>query len=98
MWDFMESRLLEQSTLTLERQLEDGTWEIVHLPIVDMVCHIPNGVYRGHNGSVTLRGGIYLRAPGYDEITFKDNSGSVISYKPKQHKSKTKEPFWCKKW
>jgi hypothetical protein len=84
--------------LTLERQLDDGTWEVIDLPIVNMVCHIPHGTYRGHNGIITLSGGVYLRGPGYQEVTMNDNSGDLITWKARQRKSKIKEPFWCKKW
>lgn len=81
--------------LELEKQMDDGTWEVCAFVEDDRgICHIPPGIYRPYRGNqVTFPAGLTLR-PGYPVKPF-----PVISMAPRIKKRRQdNEPFWAKRW
>lgn len=81
--------------LDFEKQTPDGSWVHVQLPIVDMVCHIPPGVYRP--SKTILPAGVGIQGAFNESLTLSTSIGYFLerhSRKPKRHK----EVFWARRW
>lgn len=73
--------------IELEMKDADGNWVEVEFPVVNNVCHLPAGVFRG-------------RAPGGVLLTGK-RSGTVFNcpeFKEPKRKPRPEQPFWAKPW
>lgn len=84
--------------LDLERQMSDGSWQAVELPILDMVCHIPAGTYR-FKPNQAVPGGVRLQGAFVGHETISCSVGYLIprsaqGRKPKRHA----EVFWARRW
>lgn len=82
--------------LDFEQQMPDGSWRAVELPIVDMVCHIPAGIYRPVQS--TIPSGVRLQGAFSEHETIRCSVGYLAPFsfnrKPKRHK----EVFWARPW